>query len=57
MEREHDAASRASRHGGARKPWVRPAIDDLPKLTDLTLQTGNPIIGGGGTGDGGSSVF
>ena len=57
MEREHDAVSRASRDGAPRRSWVRPAIDDLPKLTDLTLQTGNPIIGGGGTGDGGSSVF
>jgi hypothetical protein len=29
---------------------------DLPKLTDLTLQTGSPIVGGGNPGTG-STVF
>jgi hypothetical protein len=38
-----------------RKPWVSPEIKDLPKLTDLTLLTGSPIPGGGGTG--GTTVF
>lgn len=38
-----------------RKHWVPPTIEDLPKLTDLTLQTGAPIPGTGGSG--GSSVF
>lgn len=40
-----------------RRPWVQPAVEDLPRLTDLTLQTGDPIPGGGGTGGGGSTVF
>jgi len=38
-----------------RRPWTRPTVQDLPKLTDLTLLTGSPIPGTGGTG--GSSVF
>lgn len=37
-----------------RKEWTRPEIEDLPRLTDLTLQTGNPIVGGGNTGTGGT---
>ena len=40
-----------------RRPWRRPEVVELPKLSELTLQTGNPIVGGGGTGNGGSSVF
>ena len=39
-----------------RKPWVEPRVEDLPKLTDLTLLTGSPIGGGGNTGTG-STVF
>ena len=38
-----------------RKAWVCPEVRDLPKLTDLTLLTGSPIPGTGGSG--GSSVF
>jgi hypothetical protein len=37
------------------RPWTAPAIRELPRLTDLTLQTGVPIPGTGGSG--GSSVF
>jgi hypothetical protein len=40
-----------------KKDWTKPEITDLPRLTDLTLQTGSPIGGGGGTGGGGSTVF
>ncbi len=40
-----------------RRPWVAPAIRELPRLTDLTLQTGSGIPGGGGTGGGGSTVI
>ena len=38
-----------------RRQWTPPAVEDLPKLTDLTLLTGSPIPGGGGTG--GTTVF
>ena len=41
----------------AKKPWVTPELVELPRLTDLTLQTGSPIDGGGDTGGGGSTVF
>ena len=36
-----------------RRPWSAPAVESLPKLTELTLLS--PIGGGGGTG--GSTVF
>jgi hypothetical protein len=35
---------------------VSPIVADLPRLTDLTLSTGDAIPGGGGTGGGGSTV-
>jgi len=37
-------------------PWISPTVTELPRLTDLTLQTGG-IRGGGDTGGGGSTVF
>ncbi len=40
-----------------RRPWVEPAVEELPPLTDLTLQTGGSIPGGGDTSGGGSTVF
>ena len=40
-----------------RRPWTAPVLEVLPKLTNLTLVTGAPIDGGGGTGSGGSTVF
>lgn len=43
--------------GAPKRPWVNPAVRELPKLTDLTLQSGDGIPGGGGTGGGGSTVF
>lgn len=39
-----------------RRPWVSPIVADLPRLTDLTLSTGDAIPGSGGTGGGGSTV-
>ncbi|MDH3291294.1 MAG: hypothetical protein OEO20_10515 [Gemmatimonadota bacterium] len=38
----------------SRRPWATPQLTELPRLTDLTLQTGSPIGGGGA---GGSTVF
>ena len=40
-----------------RREWVSPRVADLPRLTELTLQTGSGIPGGGGTGGGGSTVI
>jgi len=37
-----------------RRPWIEPAVRELPHLTDLTLVTGDPI---GGGFSGGSTVF
>lgn len=37
------------------RPWVSPRIQTLPRLTEITLQSGG-IPGGGGTGGGGSTV-
>ena len=39
-----------------RRTWKPPIVEELPRLTDLTLQTGSAIVGGGNTGDG-STVF
>lgn len=38
-----------------RQSWVAPALNELPRLTDLTLQSFIP--GGGIPGGGGSTVF
>jgi hypothetical protein len=41
-----------------KRPWVRPELKELPRLTDLTLQTGTAIGGGGSIiGGTGSTVF
>jgi hypothetical protein len=34
-----------------RKSWIAPEVKDLPRLENLTLQTGGPPI------DGGPSIF
>jgi len=39
-----------------KRKWVRPEVTELPRLTDLTLQTGSPIPGFGDPGSG-STVF
>jgi hypothetical protein len=36
-------------------PWISPMIHNLPRLSDLTLQSGT-IPGGGDSGGGGSTV-
>ncbi|HEU0052154.1 MAG TPA: hypothetical protein VFQ39_03210 [Longimicrobium sp.] len=40
-----------------KRAWTAPALTPLPRLTELTLQTGGGIPGGGGTGGGGSTVI
>ncbi len=40
-----------------RRAWITPSVRELPRLTDLTLDTGAGIPGGGGTGGGGSTVI
>jgi len=40
----------------AKRKWVTPELIELPRLTDLTLQTGAPIPGFGDPGSG-STVF
>jgi hypothetical protein len=41
----------------ARKAWVAPRVETLPRLTNLTLATGDAITGGGDVNNPGSSVF
>jgi len=38
-----------------KKTWTPPQLTELPRLNELTLQSGG-IPGGGGTGGGGSTV-
>lgn len=40
-----------------KKAWAAPAVEEMPRLTELTLQTGNAIPGEAGTFGGGSTVF
>jgi hypothetical protein len=47
----------ATRPAAPKRAWTTPSVSDLPRLTELTLQTGPFIPGGGGTGGGGSTVF
>ncbi len=61
MDSEHQGPQSAT--GGhadpgrrIRRPWVPPELQELPRLTDLTLQTGSPIPGVGDPGSG-STVF
>ena len=32
-----------------KRQWIPPAIAELPRLTELTLQSGGPIVGGSST--------
>lgn len=54
---DRPASDSPPRERPTRLPWVSPEILELPKLTNLTLQTGSPIPGMGDTGGGGSTVF
>lgn len=40
-----------------KRQWVKPELTELPRLTDLTLQSGSPIPGIGDPGGGGGTVF
>ncbi|MBB4635662.1 hypothetical protein [Longimicrobium terrae] len=42
--------------GASRRPWTAPSVVELPRLTELTLATGDPVDGGVDVG-GGSTVF
>ncbi len=50
------AAPKQTDEPDRRRPWKPPKIEDLPRLTELTLATGDPI-GGGGDPGGGTTVF
>ena len=41
----------------ARQPWQAPEVRDLPRLTELTLQTGDAITGDCAMGGSGSTCF
>ena len=53
MQSSSDAASPAVQQ---RRPWTPPAVESLPPLRDLTLQTGGGIPGGD-TAPSGGTVF
>lgn len=44
-------------HAAPKRPWTSPVVQDLPRLTELTLVTGPGVPGGGGPGGGGSTVI
>jgi hypothetical protein len=50
-------ASEVQTAAEARRPWKNPRVQELPRLTELTLATGPSIPGGGGPGGGGSTVI
>ena len=53
--RNDEASSSENVSQSVARPWISPRVETLPRLTDLTLQSGG-ISGGGGTGGGGSTV-
>jgi hypothetical protein len=54
-ENKHNSTQAPQTPAKNRTPWVAPTVEVLPRLTDLTLATGDPIPGGGSTG--GGTVF
>ena len=52
---DQSPASQPSGTAQPRRPWSAPRVQDLPRLTELTLVTGDGIPGGGNTG--GSTVI
>ena len=65
MERKtlHEVRDSSPRPAGSIDPgplekknhWIPPKLTELPRLNEITLQSGG-IPGGGGTGGGGSTV-
>lgn len=53
----NDLDPRESSAPSQRAAWEPPTLEELPPLTELTLQSGPPIGGGGDTGGSGSTVF
>ena len=41
----------------ARRAWVAPRVESLPRLTNLTLTTGPAVDGAGDVNNTGGSVF
>lgn len=41
----------------SRQAWTTPRVQDLPRLTELTLQTGDAISGDCAMGGSGSTCF
>jgi hypothetical protein len=54
---QHPPTTQSPNTAPHRRPWTAPRVAELPRLTELTLQTGDFIPGTGGTGGGGSTVF
>lgn len=52
---QQGTARPSPRASADRRAWVAPRVEDLPRLTELTLQTG-PVINGE-CGVGGSTCF
>lgn len=50
-------SSPVQKPAAGRKAWVAPRVETLPRLTNLTLVTGDPIDGTGDVNSPGSSVF
>jgi hypothetical protein len=57
MNQTGPRAQALSAHAADRKPWLAPRVDELPRLTELTLQTGGSIPGECETGGSGSTCF
>ncbi len=49
-----DAPESSPEQATTKRAWTAPAVTELPRLTELTLQS---ITGDGDTGGGGSTVF
>lgn len=55
ITQQSDSSSLPADAAPQKQNWKTPRVTDLPRLTEITLQSGG-IPGGGGTGGGGSTV-